>query len=47
MVDDVVRAVITAVRTVPYQVDGDYLGDADHLEFRWEPDALRLIVPRR
>ena len=31
---------------VPYQVDGDYLGDTDHLEFRWEPAHLRLIVPR-
>ena len=43
---DVVRAVITPYAPVPYQVDGDYLGDIDHLEFRWEPAHLLLIVPR-
>jgi diacylglycerol kinase family enzyme len=47
VVTDVVRAVITAYAPVPYQVDGDYLGDTEHLEFRWEPDHLRLIVPSR
>ena len=25
----------------PYQVDGDYLGETDQLEFRHEPDILR------
>jgi diacylglycerol kinase family enzyme len=29
----------------PYQVDGDYLGDAERLNFRNEPAALSLIVP--
>jgi diacylglycerol kinase family enzyme len=29
----------------PYQVDGDYLGDAERLNFRHEPDTLSLIVP--
>ena len=41
----VVRAVLTPRTTVPYQVDGDYLGDAGRLEFTWEPESLRLIVP--
>jgi diacylglycerol kinase family enzyme len=45
VVDDVVRAVLKPFESVPYQVDGDYLGDARHLEFRWEPDDLRLVVP--
>jgi len=45
VVEDVVRASITPFATVPYQVDGDYLGEADGLEFGWEPDHLRLIVP--
>jgi diacylglycerol kinase family enzyme len=45
IVRDVVRADITPHRPVPYQVDGDFLGDADDLELRWEPDLLRLIVP--
>lgn len=31
---------------VPYQVDGDYLGTITHLELRYHPDALRLVVPR-
>jgi diacylglycerol kinase family enzyme len=44
-VTDVVRAVLTPRDTVPYQVDGDYLGETGRLEFTWEPDSLRLIVP--
>jgi diacylglycerol kinase family enzyme len=31
---------------VPYQVDGDYLGDLDRLEIRHEPEVLRLVIPR-
>jgi diacylglycerol kinase family enzyme len=30
---------------VPYQVDGDYLGDVERLDFAFEPDALTLVVP--
>jgi diacylglycerol kinase family enzyme len=45
VVRNVIRAVITPPRPVPYQVDGDFLGDAEDLEIRWEPDRLRLIVP--
>ena len=29
----------------PYQVDGDYLGETEHLEFRHEPEILRLVMP--
>ena len=47
VVGDVVRAVIRPYAPVPYQVDGDHLGDAEHLVFGWEPDHLRLIVPAR
>ena len=36
---------ITGYGPVPYQVDGDYLGDVESLRFRYEPDALRLVVP--
>ncbi len=39
VVADVVRATVRPYAPVPYQVDGDYLGDTDHLEFRWEPDT--------
>jgi len=30
---------------VPYQVDGDYLGDAHVLVLRYEPTILDLVVP--
>ena len=29
----------------PYQVDGDYLGETEQLEFRHEPEALALVLP--
>ncbi len=29
----------------PYQVDGDYLGETEHLEFRHEPAVLDLVLP--
>ena len=31
----------------PWQVDGDYLGDVDQLEIRYEPDSLTLVTPAR
>jgi diacylglycerol kinase family enzyme len=36
---------IVGYRPVPYQVDGDYLGEATELAFRHHPDVLRLVVP--
>ena len=42
---DAVRVILNTYKPVPYQVDGDYLGDTSHLEFRWEPEDLHLIVP--
>ena len=47
VVDDVVEATFQPRGTVPYQVDGDYLGDTAYLRFGWAPDQLRLIVPGR
>jgi len=29
----------------PYQVDGDYLGEAEQLHLRHEPDVLTLVLP--
>jgi len=29
----------------PYQVDGDFVGDTEHLTFRYEPDALDVFLP--
>jgi diacylglycerol kinase family enzyme len=31
--------------TMPYQLDGDFLGEADQLVFRHHPDAVGLVVP--
>ena len=30
----------------PYQLDGDYLGEVNALEFRHVPNAIRLVRPR-
>lgn len=29
----------------PWQVDGDYLGDTERLEIRYEPDTLTILMP--
>jgi diacylglycerol kinase family enzyme len=42
---DLDRIIISGYGEFPYQVDGDYLGQAERLEFSWEPDALTLILP--
>ena len=42
---DLHRLTIAADPSVPYQVDGDHLGSARQLEFRWEPAAMRLVIP--
>jgi diacylglycerol kinase family enzyme len=36
---------VRAYGPVPYQVDGDHLGDAEVLEFRHESDVLDLVLP--
>jgi diacylglycerol kinase family enzyme len=45
VIDNVVSAHLQPHSPVPYQVDGDYLGDTSDLRFRWEPESLRLIAP--
>jgi diacylglycerol kinase family enzyme len=45
LLSDVVSAEVDAFGPLPYQVDGDYLGEAEHFDLRSEPDALRLVVP--
>lgn len=42
---DVVHAEIDGFGPVPHQVDGDYLGDIEHLDLRYVPDILSLVVP--
>ena len=36
---------VTGHGPFPYQVDGDYLGEATELVFKHEPGAIRLLVP--
>jgi diacylglycerol kinase family enzyme len=33
-------------RPFPWQVDGDYLGDTDILDFSYEPNCLSIVAPR-
>jgi diacylglycerol kinase family enzyme len=42
---DLAEATVVGHGPFPYQVDGDYLGEAERLTFRHEPDALTLVVP--
>lgn len=45
---DLDHLVIEAVepgRPFPYQLDGDYLGDTERLEFHHVPEAVRLVWP--
>jgi diacylglycerol kinase family enzyme len=42
---DNLKVVGTDGEPFPYQVDGDYLGEIAELEFRHEPDVLRLVLP--
>jgi diacylglycerol kinase family enzyme len=36
---------LEAYGSVPYQIDGDFLGEADTFDLHHEPRALRLVVP--
>jgi len=45
IVTDVVSATLVGRRRVPYQMDGEPLGDVDGLAFAWEPGSLRLVAP--
>jgi diacylglycerol kinase family enzyme len=43
---DLERLQVEGYGPLPYQVDGDYLGDIEHLSFRHEPSVLRLVLPQ-
>ncbi|MDQ3757823.1 MAG: diacylglycerol kinase family lipid kinase [Actinomycetota bacterium] len=43
--DDVGHIAVTGFGPFPYQVDGDYLGEVDALDFRHHPDCLDVFVP--
>ena len=40
---DVTRLTVDNPRSFPYQLDGDYLGETQRLEFEHVPDAMRLV----
>jgi len=42
---DLTEATVVGHGPFPYQVDGDYLGEAEKLSFRHEPDALTVVTP--
>ena len=42
---DVRSLTVTGYGPFPWQVDGDYLGDTEHLTISWSPDALTIVVP--
>jgi diacylglycerol kinase family enzyme len=42
---DLAALEVTGHGPVPYQVDGDHLGEVQALSFRHEPEALRLVLP--
>ncbi len=43
--DGVTAVTITGAEPFPYQVDGEYLGEVDRLEFGYEPGVLTIVVP--
>jgi diacylglycerol kinase family enzyme len=43
---EVHSATIEGYGPFPHQVDGDYLGEVERLEIRFEPEALALVIPR-
>jgi hypothetical protein len=36
---------VTGDGPIPWQVDGDYLGEVDRLDVTYEPDTLTLVTP--
>lgn len=42
---DVHALTITGYGPFPWQVDGDYMGEVERLEFSWQPDSLTVVFP--
>jgi diacylglycerol kinase family enzyme len=42
---DVRSLTVSGFGPFPWQVDGDYLGDTEHLTISWAPDALTVVMP--
>jgi diacylglycerol kinase family enzyme len=44
-VAEAVAVTLTGESPFPWQVDGDYLGEVDHLEIAYHADSLTIVVP--
>ncbi|MDQ1374108.1 MAG: hypothetical protein QOJ09_1446, partial [Actinomycetota bacterium] len=42
---DIPAMTVSGYGPFPYQVDGDYLGEIESLEFKYEPDCLDVYLP--
>jgi diacylglycerol kinase family enzyme len=42
---DLTRFTVDGHGPFPYQLDGDYLGETEHLRFEHQPDILKLVLP--
>jgi len=42
---DLERLTVSGHGPVPFQVDGDYLGETDRLDLAWVPDVLTIVAP--
>jgi diacylglycerol kinase family enzyme len=45
VVRSVRSATISGLRPLPYQLDGDYMGEAEQIELRWAAASLWLVMP--
>ncbi|HXA60749.1 MAG TPA: diacylglycerol kinase family protein [Streptosporangiaceae bacterium] len=43
-VHDAPEVTLVASRPIAFQLDGDYLGERDHIEFRSVPKAIRIVI---
>ena len=43
--DGVTGLTISDAEPFPYQVDGEYLGEVNRLDFAYEPDVLTIVRP--
>jgi hypothetical protein len=45
LVRDLKNATVKGYRPVPYQLDGDFVGESDQIELSWTAEALSVVVP--
>jgi diacylglycerol kinase family enzyme len=45
LVGGINNATVKGYRPVPYQLDGDFVGESDQIELSWAAEALSVVVP--